>query len=269
MWLPLFVLLIPAVAFSQSWGVHSFDFGGQYTEGQDFRDDSVKSAHGSGFTGQVRFTTPVKAIRIGLQFDYTPMTVREYDPNIAASRTGWVYYQESWNQIRRYEALNNDGTPWGAGLDEDGNRVWEGGYDYMTGYWNRSFMISVEIVPITEGRIQPFVKVGAGPVWYNSRAWWYGEWGRHVGENKQWWFNYGSRAYADVRTRGWWWPGFIGAGLDFKLHDNVGFNISGQYYRTLKNHKSDTPSSGYSTLIISNNVVKSYYRLRASLDFYR
>lgn len=218
----------------------TMNVGATYTQATKFSDDSVDHAENYGYSLELKIK-PHKMIRIGFNFNYTPLQITEFDPRVAMTRTRWVTWATPYSIITSYKGLKN----------ADGSPKYDIKWGYTTYYYNFEGLINLEITPISEGFFQPYISVGGGPSKYYTQAWIYSDWVLHL-EGR--YYHYPSRYFTNKRFRGIYWPVFAGAGFDLMFTKFLGFQAHARYFTIAKNH--------------FRNRTNAYFRIQTGLVFH-
>lgn len=241
----LLLILVLTGASHAKGRLSSFNAGMTYTEATKFNDDSVSHAENYGYSMGIKFKAH-RFVKIGVNLNYTPLRVTEYNPTVAMSRTGWEAARWQSQVISKFNSYNNF-------RDKNGNPYFNVTWGYVTYFYNYELMLNFEFAPMPEGsRFQPFVTAGGGPVFYYSTGHVYSNWVLNITPgfltaypNYSGRYQYDARWFNHKKHRGFYWPVFGGGGLDIMLLQHLSFRASADFYIIAKNHLRNKTDAYY------------------------
>lgn len=224
--------------------VVSTSFGANYNAATSYNDnfhskDSIDHAENYGYQADMKIGVS-KMININVGFNYVPMKVTEYDMWTAYSRTGYKYWYSYYSQWPYYRDTKSKIT---------GKLLYPGStIDYIYHMYYINLNLGVEVEPIQTGRFRPFFSAGIAPAKFEQRGYivsdvianFENSTGAFVGK-----WHYKLRAHNAVKHRGYIFNGWISGGMDLMVTDIVGFQVSGRYFRTLKDNERNRITGWY------------------------
>ena len=211
----------------------STNFDVSYSAATSYNDnfkasDSIDHAENYGFGVEMKMGITPK-FRINFGFNYTPMLVHEYDAYTAWSRSHDAYFTTLYNRLQWYISRKQaDGvTP-----------MFDVAWDYQYHMYYISYMFSAEYAPLPESRFQPFITVGLAPTQFLMRGYFVSDIAGYMYKGDQFagrW-RYRVRNWQDKKNRGFFFNGFVAAGMEIMIHKNFGFHVKARYFQTIKDH---------------------------------